>query len=526
MRTATQIYKSQLYKGLRPDTTAKNSGLLFRLLNARPTPLGLESIEPIVSPLSNAYAVDWPFPQLIKGRKLTFICQESSIATVDPSTWSVSPITLYQRGSNITTDSITGSGYWHLVDLYSNYLLTNGTSFIYKDKRSVFEELDSSERARVIDELTIGTGCYHRGRAILSGFDPANFWTYWESTYNPELQTIIDGLRNDLPQGMNFLPEVEESTVWWSSIGGGDVLFLILPSLMTGSSDSYFSQGYDSNFQFLHDLILKNQFGWMPMPWQGRVRCVRPLGKAVMVYGDEGVSALSLENGTYGLVEFDEAGEVGIHGRAAVAGMAEHVFVDRLGYLHHVDRSLKIDRLGYKEFFKNMENIVVTFDPGEGEYYIGDGIRSYILNRHGLCETNQRCSSISRFTGNLNGIVSESGSFHIEIGIEDTDIYMPGIKKVLTVVVSMTTSMPDIRPMVAVDYKLNINDEWRRSNWKLCSKEGAAFPMVSGVSLRTIVRIPANSNSKVDHIQVSYQGGDNRYTRGFYVNQANTESGS
>lgn len=99
----------------------------------------------------------------------------------------------------------------------------------------------------------------------------------------------------------------------------------------------------------------QNLSGYMPMPWEGLVLRVVPLDNNVIVYGDNGITAMKLEGSTYGQ---EPVHEVGIAGQGAIITNGRndrssiHYFVDKSGWLYKMDRDLQPNRLGYKEFFK------------------------------------------------------------------------------------------------------------------------------------------------------------------------------
>lgn len=528
MRTASFTIDKALGMGLRTREGGRNSGRLFQLLNGRPMvsddKAWLEPLQSVDDPFASAHPMSWPFPQLLHGRKYTFLCKESQIYTVNTSTWEATIKNLYNIDSDSTTDSVSGSGIWHLADGFDTYMLFNGVDMVYRDGRYKLGTQGTEDRVRVQDNVTIGTGCYHRGRFVLAGFDSDDFWSRWNSPYISDLKVM-------LPNSINITPQIDENVVWWSSIGGGDALFLVYPSYYNTSdilADA--GGGYDSVDKFLYDILKRNELGWMPMPWQGRVRCVRPLGKAVMVYGDEGISALIPLNvdgiaPTYGLHEFSELGGVGIAGRGAISGdNTDHVCVDKFGYLWHINSQLQASRLGYREFFKGMEGseISVTHDSAEGEFYIGDGGSQYILGKHGLYQTDQIVSAVNRIAGELKGVAVESGREDLIVGLDAFDMMAPGLKTIQEVVVGTDLTGFNTSVRVAVDFKYTPQEEWRRSDWFQCNPDGVCFPQISANQFRLIVQISPYTSTNVDYITVWYQLNDRRFVRGFSANISNT----
>ena len=89
--------------------------------------------------------------------------------------------------------------------------------------------------------------------------------------------------------------------------------------------------------------------------------------------------------------------DLGINNRSAVCkGENEHVFVSSSGDLYLVDNKAQVTKLGYKEYLGDMiENeVIISYDEYNEEFYICDGQKTYLLTRNGLCRVNQLVTSI------------------------------------------------------------------------------------------------------------------------------------
>ena len=106
------------------------------------------------------------------------------------------------------------------------------------------------------------------------------------------------------------------------------------------------------------DLARQNLSGSMPMPWEGDVLRIMPLGDKVIVYGDNGITALQLASttgaaSTYGQVPIEATGlrtarSLTTNGKEDEGSV--HYFINNTGWLCSLDSNLKVTRLGYKEF--------------------------------------------------------------------------------------------------------------------------------------------------------------------------------
>jgi hypothetical protein len=106
------------------------------------------------------------------------------------------------------------------------------------------------------------------------------------------------------------------------------------------------------------DQARQNLSGYMPMPWEGNVLKVEPLNDKVIVYGDNGITALvlrslDLASSTYGQ---EDVHDVGLKWQGSMTtngkkdGKTIHYFVDATGWLYELGDDLQPKRLGYKEF--------------------------------------------------------------------------------------------------------------------------------------------------------------------------------
>lgn len=212
--------------------------------------------------------------------------------------------TLYEYENAILTQLLTGldeGGLWSVADFGDYILFTNGEVNLIRNPTTGIFSTDHGAVFPLARSI-----CSHRGRLILGG--PKDY---------PE-------------EGETF-----SNWVAWSDIN--NLAFI-------DSSNT--------------EQIRRNLSGYMPMPWQGNVLRLVPLGDKIIVYGDNGVTALPLVSAnlvasTYGQVNINETG---IKGQGAVAtngGKADgtiHFFVDKVGWLNKLNENLTVERLGYKEF--------------------------------------------------------------------------------------------------------------------------------------------------------------------------------
>lgn len=384
-----------LANGLRPSPRlGVNVPYLQDCMNMKPTVEGLVPYEKVQTPFAAGPAIDFPFPQLFKGKGVTLLANKTTIFTVtEGAPWTVS-------GDILTVGAIVAGGPWHFLDLFDSWLLFNGSSTVYC---SNIHELEGGAAAIVGTAAPlVQTGCYLNGRAFMGGFVAGG--AVAGSIFNHASWTaLVTSWNADLPGSMvDIVPDIGQNFVMWSSIGGGDALWIFRPAWSTTIRTAG---------PRIFEHLKKNELGWMPMPWQGKVLAMKPLGNAVIVYGEDGISALiqTLEPiPTFGLKHLLD---IGVVGRGAVGGTSrEHVFIDGANYLWKIGTDLVPKRLNYQEFFTSMTaaKIVVSHDQEDDEYYISDGIYSRILTSKGLGIMNQVITSIVVAEGALLGVEKDS----------------------------------------------------------------------------------------------------------------------
>ena len=165
----------------------------------------------------------WPWPQYFRGRENSYLLTATALYSLDASfvATQIIPIDLEDE-----TATITNTQPWQYVDFGDTEMFLGSSTVLFK----TLHENDS--RWRAVNLPIIAAGCtYKDGQAILAGFSTSNVW--------PSLYTSIFSQYNpaDLPDAvLTFLtrtaPFAHTNWVWWSSIGGGDLLMLLNPRML------------------------------------------------------------------------------------------------------------------------------------------------------------------------------------------------------------------------------------------------------------------------------------------------------
>lgn len=512
MREYSIALREELIKGLRPEKDMGRGTIGFeRLLNVKARPYGLEEYTPVERcefDTNIEAQTTWPAPQLFVGKTKTILAFPQALYEVDTTT---SPWTL--TGLETFYYDATGTGYnlqkgdaWHFVDLGPVWMLLNNKDIVCQTKHSSIYS-GGADKVLCWDGVVntsqlVRTACEFRGRVLFGGLASTNatgseaaFWGGWRQAGDPNPSQTY---------GSNF--------VFWTSIGGGDLLWYFDKDL---AEQGYFDNGHhDSDTPLAKDYQLKGDRGFMPVPYVGTVYCLKPLGKAVVVYGSSGVSALVPyvePMPTFGLVEISR---VGIANRDAMAGDEyQHVFVDATGVLCALDSKLSLNRLGYKKQFESMleTTIVGTFDPAMREFRLCNSEKGFLFSGTGLTEISQLVSSSCYVDSGIKGIFLEHGEQGLNITTDAFDLGARSIKLISTVSVGVDG---DIEAFGRIHFRYEKGDLFQHSEWLPLNKEGVFFPMITGVDLKIEIQTTRRTNVNIDEMVVRYKSIDGRFKRG------------
>jgi len=516
-----------LSKGLRRDfRSPRNKFSLLSCFNAKPSPYGIVAYDPVEVPISvgdlNGWGIDleWPYPQLFKGDKYTILMTGNRAFYVNEDEWSLIEMDLYnvENVNSVITPHKTGHP-WSFIDCHDTWFMTNGGSIIFQTNHRTMITGGATLKVLVENNIPTEAGAYYKGRIVLGGFDPDKFWksgwvTAWQTTDNDGETNILQRLNN---LGDNF--------ILWSSIGGGDIpLFLMLPSI----ADSGFltSDSYGTTRNLWYDMMKRQEWGFAPMPWKGKIRAMKQLGEVLVIYGADGICAvrnISEPVPTLGVVNIPSIARLGIPCNGAVGGDGSvHVFVDVYGVVWRMGADLQPERLGYREFCKNLlgNEIMISHSQSENEFWISSDFETFHLTQTGMCEVDQVITSMIDAQGRRYGFWQgvDEASIQSIVTWDTIDFGNRGQKTIEQV------QLPtDLGSFENVEFSLfwrnNTYEEFRQSPWKKVSANGVAWPVVTAVDFRPSLRFTNLQKAKVEYITFSYKQTDKRYIRGAYATE-------
>ena len=503
-------------QGLRKESGAIRSDLgVSEMVNMQLRASGPESYVDVTTIISaaelaaNGIVVDYPFPQLFKGKGIMLLVDESTIYEVDTSDFTLTEITTFDAYDPDSTKSITADGVWHFADFYDVWFLYNGTSVVFRTKWGDFGYLPNL--TYVQENVVIGTGTDYKGRLVMSGFDPSNFW-------NDEWDFANECLKDNMPAGVEGDDTIRNNFVWWTMIANGDMLWLFYPDLAfkKDASNEFTLKGS----RFL-EAIQRNDMGFMPMPWNGDVYTVKTLGNYVIIYGEEGIAALRsmVEIPTMSMIPLTS---YGIKSRAHIGGGDKgHVFIDTKGQVRRLNPDLTMEFLDYSEFILPIldDDFHVAYDENENEFYIGSGSKSFLLNGIGLTEIHQLVTSIITGDSGKVGIFESTG---VATSTIVSNVIVIGNSALNTLTSIELDGEYEDGIEVAVDYRYARSDAFTRSSFVDLNTMGWARFNYTGLEFRIIVRAPDFKNFNPSDVTVKWKTTDKRNIRGISVSKIAT----
>ena len=537
MRKRSVQYKDAFQRGLRSTKDPRNQDRLARCYNGKPRPEGLRGWQEIPQVVTQAN-VNFPFPQLFVGKELMLCAYENELRRFNPATGDAALFLTFDADTGLVPTAITPGDFWQFVDLGRVFMLTNGNSTVFVDNKGF--DYHSPSVVKVSNDVVLGTMCAWRGRIFSAGFRPTLVWKeLWETALG-SYETgdrIPDALRS-----MSYT--IDERFVMWSSVGTSDLsfrwlmypheAFLGLFSDIDGVDVDPYSAVEDESSTSkspMDEMMLRNEFGMMQMPFQGVIHAVKPHALGVMVYGSEGIALLRHSSAagfsTFGLEVISR--EVGIPYRSSVEGSdtTEHCFVDTTGVLHLLDKSAKLIPLGYQEFFNPMlfSQIVVTSNsnPKDPEFYICSKERGFCLTTQGLGEQFQRITSVGTFGGGLGCVSSNANDRGGHLEISDYNGGLTGMKQISEMRISANKES-GILGSSFLTYKTG--SPAIKTPARLFNPEGNLVLLDTGVDMRIALDFQSTEDLLVEQLNIEVAFLDKRFTRGVFVQEADQQASS
>ncbi len=472
MREASFFIEQPFTQGLRPEDTYLNrEGFLEAMFNLVPDEGGAKLYEAATDPFQGGVTVDFPHPQAFLGRDVVLLAGTTTIEEINTnvSPWTKSSVTTKDPDTPASNKSVPTGGVWHFADLGKSWYLANGNCVVF---RTGLDTLTGSTTLTFVqDSVTVKSLAEHKGRMFIGGMNTSDIWnSAWDTIFSGWTSSAgtTPVLGTDGP-GANW--------VLWGSIGGGDFpLWLFMPSGYTAS----YLRVAPTTTEVLRK-IKRNQFGWMPMRWPGTVEVLKPLGDNLIVYGDNGITAL-VPRGE--LIGRREIARFGVLGRGAVGGDEEgHVFISQDGVLWALGADLTLSRLGYEEWFDAFpgSSTVITLKPAPDdarEYHICSPDEGYVLNQNGLAEHRDRITSIPYLDGTFYAVHTSATSANVRIQTGAFDVRRQALKTIHDIQL-LYSDISDVK--VSILYRYNHTEHFRTWGPIGVNPQGVVTPMLTGL---------------------------------------------
>jgi hypothetical protein len=323
--------------------------------------------------------------------------------------------------------SVQDNGRWSYADFGVYIALTNGKVNLVRNVKSGSFVVNN-------DTFPVANAiCDHRGRLIIL------------SSKSYAVETL--GISGYALPGVDNNKHIHNNFVGWSVIN-------------------------ELKFQSPNDPDRTNLSGYMPMEFSGKLLRVEPLKNHFIVYGENGIAALTLA-GTrgYGLTTLHQtgikaAGAVCVNGEGD--GATRHYFIDTAGDLYTLDANLSLTKLWYREFLGN-EPVRMTYNVLRSEALITFGNdETFVFGESGLTKVTGDIEDVAEYEG---GTLVHSPStitqddLSVTTNIVDfgssTQKYLHGISANITAPEDIT---------VTIFYRSNRNAEWSSTAAKTFDK--------------------------------------------------------
>lgn len=257
-----------------------------------------------------------------------------------------------------------------------------------------------------------------------------------------------------------------------------------------------------------------NESGYRRCPYGGLVKHTKRLGDAVIGYSSKGITMLVPVSDPTVTFGFKEMSDVGLINRGAIAGdYLRHVYVGTDYCLREITKE------GVKEFgcewllSQMVDDIIVTFDPAKRDFYISDGITTYLLSPYGLSKIQQHPSAVWRIAGQTYLSPDTEDATDPFIVTWPFDFGYAGQK---TNHIIELSAINYENAEATVDY-LN-EGAWTTSGYIPVNHQGVATVIASGDAFRFRVKFGTLSNDfKMLHLKSRYKMTDLRAIRGVYA---------
>jgi hypothetical protein len=467
MREFELVIDEAFKNGLSPEAIVPtNSQLLLECLGFRCGKGGLEVHKELTNPIPVTVDMyyNWPFPQFITGEKYNFL---------------------------IVRDLVTNQ--WDSVYLVSS------------DHTTITHIFD-------IDELTFGKGTLME----VADFGEYVIMTngviiiYWNVVLNVWSQMVVSATIPLMRTMCNFKGQ---------AVGGNVV------SAWHDCDETFYVWSKIGSIDFTPDQ--DNEAGYRRCPFGGVVYHVRRLGDSIIGYSSKGIVQLDPVADPTTTFRFKELHDVGLINRGAMNGnLREQVFVDNnynvwkigigvdVGGLNIATINPKM--LGYRQYMQQLigEDIIVSYDPSKGDFYIGNSTKTFLLTPNGLTEVKQHPSAVWRSDNESYMIPDVVDGDESYLCTESFDMAYKGQKTVFSI---ETDAMHIVGAEAGIDWAHDLTN-WNLDFYKPINNQGIASIVISGNAFRFKLKFTTVfEDTRISYLKTRYKMTDLRGIKGVYA---------
>lgn len=531
MREFPIKFDEGITRGLRPYAKMpRNYQLLTDAVNFRVTKRGPEVPPIIVTPASwAALGTVWPYPKVFRTGHQYFLINASTLYAIDPGTLDIGSSVELQIDSWAYPSS--AAGFWTLADFGDFAIFCDGGEYAIYYLRAL--DYTSSSAICYIGKFT-GRGpralCNFRQELLIGGTGTGVYQTGWSwPPMKRQWRNVVFWGPIGSITGDDSIADVMSGS-GYSMLA---VVHLIMRSMVgkpTGGNGSVYAVPFQGvplggGAMTAEDTI--SQFGWgfMPMRYNGYVWNLKPMHSAVISYGSNGIAALipyTSPTPTYG---YKHLADFGIAGPAAVAGDEnKHIFVNEFGDLWRLKNDLSLEKLGYSEYIAPLltsqydsgaggYKIVVSHDTLLDDFYISNGVKTYLLTEDGLSEIKLwHPTSLFREKGVLYGVTTAGSSTAGSLASDTLDLGIRGIKLISSLEIGGDATSLE----AGVDYRYASGNAYSSGLYKPVTRTGQVMPLTGGVDFKIKLRNADYTRFNPDYINIRWKPVDKRVIRGPY----------
>ncbi len=498
------LIREALQNGIvQDDRTPRDAPFMLNMSNAKATPFGAVSPERVTKPTGlGTLTYSWPFPQLMQQEGVTLLMGSQTISTVNRSTFVPTSQTVYNAATQASTLTPAAGGTWQVAAFRDLWFASNGESLVFKVPSA------SNNKVLGTNDLNVQALCGANGntRLILGGLSGTWFsgsrWGVLLDTWRETLGVDAFGHKS-----MAF----DEGWVVWGEQGGGD---LAIPFHMLLVALGVFGDAEFDKFDIrIMQSIERGEIGMCPARDVGKIRAMKQLGERIAIYGANAISTLTPVGNRYR----DEVERwTGIHGRSALNGTTrKHVWVDPEGRLYEwqLGEGIAVHNFTSRLVSASAE-IVVSYDPTFGDFWISNGTYSYVWN--GALGGPMDTKPSGMFRDSVQGLVGVGAGLDTT-PVMDITVNVLGLNE--TGFKYLTLGQAFMENLTGVKARIIKRDGWRETfitmPWFQFHDSGTVPLHGDSVEFKLqMTGTVSGRDGRIQGIKLWYQGNDRRFRRG------------